>query len=390
MRKNKIVLTILLVFISLIINAQNKETPDFIINLKNDTIIGEIKEKNKSTISFVPLNSTSETLYTVEQLLGYSIEKIPRIIAAFSSGTESKKYFVKVRVKGYCSLMELIKADTTFLFLIQLPNQDFMPLPQNNESWAVLRSNLLACETTYFENTLLQKSYSYTLAYFSKVIRAYNECVKPELKETIYKSPVSFSYGFSSSYASNNWVYTFDDGKNQFFNANGNLTSYSRIVFGLFFNLMSEKRLSYNIELIYNQYRGDRITPIINNGVKVNDYKVSVEQQYLSIPLQGKYVVFSPPKSRIYVKGGVLLNFDLQFDLYRELVGIAPNTDNFIIRKSLGFGYSTGFGIEREVGRNKKLFSEIRYLSHGVRDGATQIGNTNSLQVVLGFGFTKK
>ena len=390
--KNTIIITIALIFCTnLCATAQKNIGYDFIINLSNDTLIGTIKEKNKFSVLFTPQNADIAKEYNVNQLIGYTIDNVPRVIATINNGSKMINYFVKVRIKGYFSLYELTKSDTTFLFIInQLSNEEFIPLPNNGQSWGIIRSKFLACETLSFENAISQKNYSYSLPYFLKVIQLYNQCVKPDIKAVTFKSPINFTYGISTGYAFNNWEYTFDNGKNVYFNANGSLSSMNRVVMGVFFNLLSEKKFSYNMELIYNQYKGDRTVPITNNGAKVGDYRVTVNEQYLSIPLQGKYVISMPKKMNIYVKAGILLNYDYQLNLYRETVGITINNEDFIRRKSFGLGYSVGFGLERNILRNKKIFSEIRYLFHAVQDGVTHIGNTDSFQLAFGFGFVKK
>lgn len=389
--KNKIIFTFSLVFYTTLSSvAQKNNGRDFIINLRNDTLIGTIKEKDKFSISFIPQNTDIAKGYNVKELIGYTIDNIPRVVAAINNGSELVNYFVKVRIKGYFSLYELTKSDTTFLFVLQSPQKEFTSLPNNGQSWGIIRSKLLACESTTFENALLQKNYNYSLSYFSNIIRSYNQCVKPYTKQYTFKSPVNFTYGVLAGYASNNWAYTFDDGRNLYSNANGNLSSMNRVVIGIFFNLMSERRFSYNMELFYNQYSGDRTVPITNNGAKVGDYRVTVNEQYLSIPLQGKYIILMPQKMKVYIKAGIVLNYDFQLNLYRETLGVTINNENFIRQKSFGLGYAVGLGLESNILRNKKIFSEIRYLAHGVRDGVTQIGNTNSFQITFGFGFVKK
>ena len=387
--KNYIQNIIILVFFTTFqLTAQTHNNQDYIVTVQNDTLVGTIKEKSKTFIFFTPEKKDTQQIFTVKQIKGYVIDNIPRIVAEIKTDSTIVFCFAKVRLKGYVNLFEVTKTDTTFLFIIQFSDKDFIPLPNGNQSWGILQNYLAGCENDYFKKIMLQKYYGYSLSYFSNIIQEYNNCVQPKQSNIIYKKRLDYTYGIFAGYALNGWIYSFDL-TNPYYNANGPLSTSSQIPIGLFFNLFPNKRFSYNVELLYHQYQGSSTVPVINNGNKIADYNVVVNQKYLTIPLQLKYAVLFKTPIKLYVKAGISFNYDLAFTVQRYRTGSGIE-DNFIRGQVVGVGYNMGFGIEKKIFNNKKLFVETRYLVRGVYEGITPIGSANSFQMIVGLGFSKK
>jgi hypothetical protein len=386
---NHIKSTIILVLLTTFkLTAQTYKNQDYIVDIQNDTLVGTIKEKSKTLIFFTPRNKDIQQIFTVKQVKSYVIDNIPRIVADIKTDSNAASYFVKVRIKGYVNLFEMIKSDTTFQFIIQLPDKSLIPLLNGNQPWGVLRNYLSGCENDYFKKIMLQKYYGYSLAYFSNIIEEYNKCMQPKQYNITYKKRLDYAYGIYAGYASNGWTYSFNL-SNPYYNANGPLSSSSQIPTGLFFNLFPDKRLSYNLEVLYIQYQGSSTTPVILNGTKIADYNIVVNEKYLTIPVQLKYAILFKTPLKLYVKAGATFNYDLDFVVQRYRSGSGIE-DNFVSGKVIGAGYAMGLGLEKRIFKNNKIFAEARYLTRGVYEGITPLGSTNSFQVVVGFGILKK
>lgn len=384
----KSVYSIIVFITSTMICLGQGDDTDYIINLHNDTIRGKIREQKYNQILFKTNTSGSFKLISIEDINSYVIDNVPRIKAAIALQSDTINMFIKRRIKGYVSLYEVNRPDIPMEFAIELPNHKFIGLPKSNLSWTLLKNNLWDCHDVKFERVISPSNYVYSLPYFIEIINTYNNCILPNQKKIEYKSKFSYSLGATAGLSHNNWNYSFSPLNNPYFNLNGSLSSYNTYTYSMFFCVKPEKPLSYMVELIYNQYEGNLSVPITNSSGQVGFYKLSVTEKYISIPLEIKYSFKLKQNWKTYLKAGLLVSSDLKFQLFKERTG--AGVEDFILRKSVGFGYIGGWGITKKLNNYLDIFSELRFTNRNVQDGVTNLGSTSTFQVAMGLSFSPK
>lgn len=368
-------------------NAQEK-SPDYIITLDNDTLRGDISEINNNSINFKRDGEQINKKINANQIKSYySFQTKVSVRNINIEGVEAP-YFLKEVLIGYVSLYKLVKPTNLYQFYLELPDKSIVALPQNNTSWAILRTNLLECSSQIFENQMIQKNYAYSEPFFKRVIKTYNQCVKPNERIHETTNAQNVNYGIILGTGIGNWNYTFDTGTNPFYNFNGNVGNQIIFSLGAFYSFGLSKKLSAEINVMYSKYYGTRTVPIISFGTPLDSYLFSIDEQYFNIPILLRYTFLSKNGFKLFGKAGPSIGYDLVLKetQKRESVGIDLEINHL---NTTFIGYGIGIGIEKKVNPKMSLNLDLRYLSHNVQDKVSNIGINNSFQITVGLGFHK-
>lgn len=369
-------------------NAQEKSSDsDYIITVNNDTLRGEVSEFNNSSIYFKTSGEQVAKIISSKQIKSYFTYQTKVIVKNINIEGIEVPYFLRELLIGYVSLYELVKSTDSFLYFLELPDKNIVALPKNNTSWAILRSNLLECSNQYFENQMLQKNYTYSESFFKRLIKSYNLCVKPNEQVHEPRNTSHSIFGILLGMGINSWDYTYDMGDNPFYNFNGKLSNDTQFTFGLFYTFNIKKRLSCDLNLMYNQYNGSRNVPVTSFGTALDPYQLLIYEKYLNMPILISYSIFSNQKFKLSGKAGPSFGYDLAF---KETKRRDFSSDIVVERSNTVFwGYGLGIGLEKKISSKMNLNVDLKYLNHGVQDKVTYVGSSNSLQLTVGLGFHK-
>jgi hypothetical protein len=383
--KLRIVTLLLLLISQTDIFAQHFFLEGFIVMKSNDTLYGEIKEKDNFSVFFRRKNETYVATKSANQLKSYSVEGVNRISATISNKANigESQYFLKERVNGYLSLYELIKSEGKFSELVvQFPDKKFMQL-LGKDAWILLKNKMLDCQDEYFiDHELSAKYFDYNLPYIERIVTSYNQCIKPNAETKKKRVPFEYKLGFFAGISKNNITYTFNNTnpiKNPFNPPNGQLTNYNFVPFGIYFTAMPRKKLSFSTELQYNQYKGTLTGKIVASST--HTYLLTIENKFLDFALLTKYTVLDG-QVRGYLKAGITADYNIQISGYEKYDNNGET--NVLAKKSLGIGYTFGIGVEKNIFKTQVINAELRYYYHTVVDELTQVGYFNSLQFVVG------
>ena len=366
--------------------AQMLFTPGYFVTQAGDTVRGEIKEKDNTTILFRIGSEVDEQKYTPEQVLAFGTNDTGDAVGrsvTWSAGGKTRHVFMREIVSGHASLFELIKPEERLSHAIRLPDQTFVPLPKSMVL-LLLTQLLNGCEAPQFRSLMNPQSFYNNGASLERIVTAYNRCVNPGKSIVRLKKVFHYEAGVLAGAALNSWYY----GANQvrlspYWNPNGAFPSAYTGVFGGFITIVPHKRLSLTAEVFYTSYKGER-TVNVNNPLDPTDpsaRQYSFQERYLSFPITGRYV-FSTHPIRWYAKGGICVSYALHIDGKYVLNGTRPV--DVPIRPGIGVGYLVGLGAEVPIDKKRKLFVELRTTSHLVLDGVTRMANSRSLQLTIG------
>ncbi|MBB6005744.1 outer membrane beta-barrel protein [Arcicella rosea] len=372
---------ILLVILSFTSKAQEK-VPDYIVTVNNDTLRGEVFELNNNTIKFRREGEKNKQTFQAQQLKSYFTYQSNITVKSLPNGDTHTPTFLRQLILGHVSLFELVYPNDSLQFYLELPQKNILALPKNNTSWAVLRTNLLECTSSYFENLMTQKSYLYSESYFKRIIKNYNLCVKPNEKVNEPKNVSYSSFGVLLGIDFTHWNYTFDSGENPFFNINGRLSNKFQPNIGFFYIVNLRKKLSLEFDLMYNQYSGFRDVPVNSYGTFYEPYKLTIKEKSVSLPLFLHYNTTPKEKYKLVLKAGPTFGCALRFDEIKSREFF--DSDYVDTHKTVLFvGYGLGIGFERKISANKSLNIDFRYTNHRIQ----QVGLNNSFQLRVGVGF---
>ena len=367
--------------------AQEKSL-DYIITLNNDTLRGEIFELNNTTINFRSQGEKIKKTFNANQLKSYFTFEINNNVKKLHFNGSETNVFVKELLTGYVYLYELSHPNDSLQFYLELPQKNIVFLPHNNSAWAVLRTNLLECSSRYFETLMAQSNYQYSEVYFKQIVKNYNLCVKPHEQVHEPRNTLKSSYGILLGIGVTNWNYTFDLGTNPFYNFNGQLSNELQTNFGLFYILNIRKKLSLELDLMYNQYSGYRDVPVSSFATSSESYKLSITEKYINMPILLTYDIVSKFGFKLIGKAGPTIGYDFTFDETKSRKDFASD---LVVRRlnTMFLGYGLGIGIEKKISPKMNLNIDLRFSNHGIQDEVTHVGTSNSFQLRVGLGFHK-
>ena len=289
--------------------------------------------------------------------------------------------FLRERIKGYVSLYSLSSPEGELAYVLQLPDQSFVPL-RGKMAWTVLNRNLTECSDPAFLNRLTSNRYIYNYTYFEQIVIAYNRCMRPDKLPNQSKSVFHYEFGPLLGVARNRWNYSFLS-PNVYFNPNGLYPVYNTFVAGGFVTLIPHKRLSLLVEALFTQYEGSRLTVVTNPlDPTIRDTRYySFQEQFLAVPITARYVVFNRAL-RWYIQGGVGFTYSLA--LKGQISGSNIVDSDIYMRKGLSIAYLLGLGVDIPLPAKHHLYAEIRTMPHVVKDGPTHIGDCRSGQLIIG------
>jgi hypothetical protein len=361
--------------------AQQFFTPGYAITTQGDTLRGEIKAKGNKTILIRETGKTPERIYTPDQIAAYTTENTNHVAATLTEDSTTTRLFLREWVSGYVGLYGLNSPDGELAYALRLPDESFVPL-RGKKAWMVLNRNLTECTDPTFLAKLDANLYIYSRLYFEQLVMVYNHCVKPDKVSKRPKSPFHFEFGPLLGVARNQWNYTAEP-SNFYFNPNGLYPAYNTFVAGGFITLMPRKRLSMTVEMLFSEYKGERSVPVTNppSPVVLDTRIYSFQEQFLTVPISARYVVIDRAV-RWYLKGGGSLTYELTL---QGQVGsdLLANAD-IPMRKAPGVGYLLGIGVDIPLSAKRHVFAEIRTMTHVVKNGANDAGNSRSGQFVVG------
>ncbi|MVM33206.1 hypothetical protein GO755_24410 [Spirosoma sp. HMF4905] len=362
-------------------SAQQFFSSGRVITSQGDTLQGEVRAKGNKLI-FLRANSRApERSYTPDQLKSYTTEGVNHIAALLTEEGITNHLFLRERIKGYISLYSLDNPEGELAYVLQLPDQSFVPL-RGKMAWTLLNRSLTECTDPAFLARLESHRFFYDYSYFEQIVIAYNRCVKPGELSSLTKSPFHYEVGAILGVVRNRWDYSFVS-SNPYFNPNGLYPVYNTFVLGGFLTLMPRKRLSLMLEALFTQYKGGQSTVVTNPlDPTFQDYRYySFQEQFLALPITARYV-FLNRALRWYIKAGV--GFTYSLTLTGHISGNNLVDTEIQMRNGLSIGYLLGLGIDIPLATKRRLYAELRTLPHIIKDGPTHIGDFRSAQLIVG------
>ncbi len=370
--------------------AQQFFTPGFAVTSTGDTLRGEIREQSNTLIEFRHAQTRVTTSFGTAEVRSYTTEGIFHTAATWQEddGVPGRSFLIQ-RVRGYVNLYSLPQETGTFRYVMQLPDGTFVPL-RGKLAWGKLNLLLNECDDAAFARRIQPNLFHYDLSYFKGIIDAYNACVRPDLVVRTPKKPFHFEGGVVGGVGRNQWNY--------FFSARnvipelpvGQLGSAAlRPVFGAFFTVQPQKRLSATVEVNYTTYKGS-LTVIYSSSVNPRtESNYFFEEAYVSVPVSGKYVWLNRAV-RGYVRGGFAFTVPTHQRTQRKVVGSTDIYDLPQLRSGIGFGLLAGVGVEGRLGGKRRVFAELRAQRHSVTEGVTRIALSYSIQALVGVSLFQK
>ena len=177
-------------------------------------------------------------------------------------------------------------------------------------------------------------------------------------------------------------------GTNPFYNFNGQLSNELQTNFGLFYILNIRKKLSLELDLMYNQYSGYRDVPVSSFATSSESYKLSITEKYINMPILLTYDIVSKFGFKLIGKAGPTIGYDFTFDETKSRKDFASD---LVVRRlnTMFLGYGLGIGIEKKISPKMNLNIDLRFSNHGIQDEVTHVGTSNSFQLRVGLGFHK-
>jgi hypothetical protein len=178
--------------------------------------------------------------------------------------------------------------------------------------------------------------------------------------------------------------------KSESYLSNEPYTPFSKYSFspvGLQFSINPHKSISAEIEVNYNQYRGERIIKYSSSAKTYTDI-IEIDERAISIPISVKYSLKKfdvSPYFKLGVKYVIEPNFNATLE--RELGTSGPLYDT---KRFSAIGYNLSLGLEKVISSNKITKLEYSFSHNVLRSSTTQIGDMYSHQILVGFSIFKR
>lgn len=368
--------------------AQQFYTSGYAVTTAGDTLRGDIRVKTNALIEFRHPETKLEKEFSTADVRAFSTGQHQYVAATWQEDSgETGRAFVRLRLNGYVKLYLLPQEMKEFSYVMQLPDQTFVPL-RGKAAWGKLATLLTECENARFTRSLDVRSFHYDLGYFERVITAYNACVRPELTAKVARNSFHFDAGILAGISRNHWDYYFP-GRSLIpsLPVHQVMPAAIRPTFGAFVTLMPQKRLSLTLEAHFTNYKSqwEFVYSSTQSPRIVSNY--FFEESYLAVPLTGQYV-WLDGKVRSYVRGGVGFFKTFQHDVLRNAKGDVYTIDTYSLKTPLpshaSFGLIGGVGVDTRLGGKRRAFAELRVHRHGVNEGINRIAYSYAVQVVAG------
>lgn len=360
--------------------SQQFFTDGFVVTIEKDTLSGQLRLKDNVTLEFRERVSGSLTTYAPEHLRSFRTDEGNGVVASLTEQGQTKTYFLLEGESGYVSLFRLPKAEGRLAYALRLPDNTFRPL-RGTLSVGVLKEVLTECNSTLFATRLLPSQFYYQYPYFEKIVRAYNECVRPQQKTARPRKKGSFEIGITGGLAANSWLYGATESRfNPYWSPNGVYPTQLTFTAGAFYTLAARRKFSVTIEAFYSSYTGSR-TFFINNPLDPSDPRTRTyrfSETYIRLPISARYMFLTKP-FKAYIKAG--------FAPVRALTIEGSYSDQLVtnaslpMRPSLSAGYLVGAGLGIPVSLQKTIYLEARFVPHIVSYAVTRLANSRSFQL---------
>lgn len=362
-------------------HAQLFFTPGYLVTVRGDTIRGEIRAKDATTIQ-LRSSTKSEQSYTAEQVDAYHTDGIDIWSVSWLENGQPVRRFMREVLTGRVSLYCLFRPEGRLNSAIRLPNQTFVPL-RGNLALSTLIQNLSDCNNSRLRQLLTVASFVNNRNYYERVVQAYNTCVGSAQSVGRPKQALHYEAGLVVGAARNTWYYGANEVRlSAYWNPNGVYSPAYTGVVGGYVTLMPRKRLSLTIETLLTRYAGHRKVRVNNplNPTDTSSQLYSFREQYLMLPVTGRYVLHSG-SARWYIRGGVNLSYGLT--IKGQYSGYGVRNAEIPLRAGFGVGYVAGVGAEIPLGRRRHLMIELRTAPHLVLYKSTRMANSRSLQLTV-------
>jgi hypothetical protein len=367
--------------------AQQFYTSGYAVTTAGDTLRGDIRVKTNALIEFRHPETKLEKEFSTADVRAFSTGQHQYVAATWQEDSgETGRAFVRLRLNGYVKLYLLPQEMKEFSYVMQLPDQTFVPL-RGKMAWTKVATLLTECEDPQFVKSLEATLFYYNLNYFERIIGNYNACVRPDLTAKVARNSFHFDGGIVAGASRNHWDYYFP-GRNLIpaLPVNRLTPAAIRPMLGVFVTLMPQKRLSLTVEAHFTSYQGqlEEVYSSTLNPRIVDRY--FFEESYVSVPITGQYVWLNR-KVRGYLKGGVAYIRPTRLDVKRNVSGVLNPRDTYSLlqlRPGTGFGFIGGTGVDTRLGSNHRGFAELRVHRHSVVEGVNRIAFSYSVQAVVG------
>lgn len=374
-------IAILLGGLSTNVIAQTFFTPGYIVTIKGDTLQGEIRFKDNTTLLLRNRLSTDKT-YTADQVTSYYANGIRGLSTNWVENTKTVRMFMREMQTGLISLYALLYPEERLKCAIRLPDQTFVPL-RGNLSLPILDQAMKACTDLRLRRLLTRASFANTPNYFDRVVQTYNVCMGSGSKVERPKQPFHYEVGLLAGAARNTWYYT-QDLDADYWNPGGVYTPTHKNVFGAYITLVPNKRLSVSLEGLFTQYGGHKTISITNfmDPTDPRSRLYSFEERYLLFPVTARYII-GGRSLRWYLRAGGTVSYAL------SITGQYIQNDNSSksytvpIKPGVGVGYLAGLGAEIPIGEKRHLAVELRTTPHLVLNRVVYMAYSRSLQLIL-------
>lgn len=362
--------------------SQQFFTDGSVVTIEKDTLRGQLRLKDNVTLEFRERSSGSLTTYEPEHLRSFRTDEGNGVVASLTEQGQSKTYFLLEGESGYVSLFRLPKAEGRLAYVLRLPDNTFRPL-RGTLSVGVLKEVLTECNSALFATRLSPSQFYYQYPYFEKIVRAYNECVRPQQKTARPRKKGSFEIGILGGLAANSWLYGATESRfGPYWNPNGIYPTQLTFTAGAFYTLASARRFSLTVEALYTSYKaskeiqGNTALSPTNPVAQFRTYTIS--ESYIQLPIAMRYTFLKSPV-RLYAKAGFVPTRTLavQMDYVGSYNGDIP------IRPGFNVGYLVGVGASIPIATGRVINLETRFAPHLVVDGVTRLANSRSLQLTV-------
>lgn len=369
--------------------GQGKTIPAYVITVDSDTIQGQLlneyTSKRISSIQFDKGNGL-ET-YDTRSIKSYAIGDSAIFEAKDVSIDEVlSRAFLQVIVDGPTKLYYSRDLNSKGQFYIQKPGDPVIQLRKNTYE-SVLIGLLQDCDKREIEqNSVLNRSGSYSAKYLSKYVEAYNSCKYPDSGSKFYDNKFKVSARLEAragAHFSN--VSTTFDFPNYRLN---DIQTGNGTTFGLGLNISFEEDYSVQPELLYTSrnYSGTigYKQPNTSFGIKdTSSYNESfaIKAQYLQIPVLFKYNLTNN-KLQPYLAGGFSFSMLMKQSADgRVVMKDGQEFDSAQFLNTTMHGFVGAVGIQKNILQGQRLMLELRYTTDAT--GSSFAGNIKFKNIYL-------
>jgi hypothetical protein len=371
--------------------AQRSALPDYAVTQTGDTLRGYIRERSNETIAFKTTAEGTETTYDVSQLSRYFIDGVLRESAEWFSDTLTgtrRRAFLRLVTPGYVTLFRLGRAESlpkdNLVYLLRLSDGTYVPL-EGRAGWLMLNRKLIECDDPTLLRLLDVSQFSNTLPYYERVVRQYNQCVRPGEKVSRPREPFRWALGLMGGASLDFWIRGNDPGSLLFGDPNGPYTVIVSPRIGPQLSFILSKRVAVQVEGYYGRYRGTRSTAFTYSLGEAQVHH-RVAESFVTVPITLQYAL-TDRTLRWYLRAGLmpLRKFDTQVWMRRD-DGTTLGTENlmFVAAPRTNLGFVLGSGVETRLTNGRRARLELRGTLRSSDRAAAALAMCPSIQLLGG------